>query len=397
MRCTACVATAKGTGAIATIEVYGPDASSVVRRTVRPEGVSEEAAGDCPMVGWVMDGSRRVDQVVAAREGANHWAIHCHGSPLVVEQIMGLLARQGVRTAGFADCLAERLVAEGLDAIGIEARLAAGAVCLEGVRLIQRQPTAGLGAWVRHWRERVGRESVERLREAARGVLERSRRAAWRWRVWRVVIAGPANVGKSTLLNALAGRAVAVVADRAGTTRDYVTVTCRMGPMVVELVDTAGLEGEAEMEGMAEPDRAAQGYARRMIGGADLVLWVVDVAAGSAGGGVMEVPPRGVTAPVILVRNKADLVGGGRPDGGGAIEPVDGDWAEAVAVSAATGAGLEELTGAIRRVVTEPSIGCDEPVVFTDRQRRLVEALAEAEDAEAAQGMLEALLNGPIG
>ena len=56
------------------------------------------------------------------------------------------------------------------------------------------------------------------------------------------MIAGPANSGKSTLLNCLAGREKSIVADIPGTTRDWVSATCISGPLAMEIFDTAGLD-----------------------------------------------------------------------------------------------------------------------------------------------------------
>ena len=90
----------------------------------------------------------------------------------------------------------------------------------------------------------------------------------------RVVIAGPPNAGKSSLLNALARRDVAIVSEEAGTTRDVIEVHLDLGGVPVMLIDTAGLreaEGEVEAEGVRRALARAED--------ADLVLWLVDATA----------------------------------------------------------------------------------------------------------------------
>lgn len=82
-----------------------------------------------------------------------------------------------------------------------------------------------------------------------------------------VVAVGPANIGKSTLLNALAGRGVAVVADEAGTTRDHVGAMLDLGGLVVRYVDTPGQRATADAN-----ERAAQAVAAAMLPAADLIL-----------------------------------------------------------------------------------------------------------------------------
>ena len=89
---------------------------------------------------------------------------------------------------------------------------------------------------------------------------------------WQVVLAGPPNVGKSSLINALAGFERSVVAPVAGTTRDVVTVRVAFDGWPVELSDTAGLRdsGEAlEAEGIART--------KSRLASADLVVWVMDL------------------------------------------------------------------------------------------------------------------------
>jgi len=135
-----------------------------------------------------------------------------------------------------------------------------------------------------------------------------------------VVATGPANVGKSSLANALAGRTVARVADRPGVTRDAVAVDLELDGLVVRWLDAPGTD-LAEDAVLAE----AQALARQAIDAADLVLWCTD--AGSA-------PPQ---AEGLKLATRADLHRGPPPA-----------WADA-AVSATTGQGLPELTRLVRQ------------------------------------------------
>lgn len=133
----------------------------------------------------------------------------------------------------------------------------------------------------------------------------------------RVVIAGPPNAGKSTLLNALAGRDAAIASPIAGTTRDVIEVPLLVGGVPVILIDTAGLrdagDGDAiEAIGIARADAA--------IEASDLLLWLGDAR---------EVPRH---QRVIMVASKADA---GPPTNGG------------IAVSAVTGTGVEALLALI--------------------------------------------------
>jgi tRNA modification GTPase len=139
------------------------------------------------------------------------------------------------------------------------------------------------------------------------------------------VIAGAANVGKSTLANALAGYRRAVVSPQPGTTRDVVTTRLAIDGWPVELADTAGLrdgDGTLERQGMQQ--------ARRAAAEADLCLWVLDA-------GAEPVWPEEGPGCVRLVVNKVD-------------QPAAWDLsgaAGAVRASARTGQGLAELCAAL--------------------------------------------------
>ena len=142
--------------------------------------------------------------------------------------------------------------------------------------------------------------SLELVRNAARAVMERIDRAlltagaAERLREgFTVVIAGPPNVGKSTLMNALLRRDVAITSPIPGTTRDLIEVFLDLKGYPVMLVDTAGIRESAdaiEQEGVAR--------ARRRAKSADLTLWL------SVGD---EVEPPGLGPSTLPVRTKIDL------------------------------------------------------------------------------------------
>ena len=120
------------------------------------------------------------------------------------------------------------------------------------------RPTRIVEAAARHRsREHLADRRGERLRDG-----------------FRVVIAGPPNVGKSSLLNALARRDVAIVSEEAGTTRDVIEVHLDLGGLPVIVTDTAGIR---EARGAVEAEGISRALAR--VEEADLVLWLVDATA----------------------------------------------------------------------------------------------------------------------
>ena len=148
-------------------------------------------------------------------------------------------------------------------------------------------------------------EIAAALAGAERG--ERLREGLW------VVIAGPPNAGKSTLLNRIARREAAIVSPIAGTTRDVIEVHLDLNGYPVNLIDTAGIressDDPVEREGMRR--------AREQAGRANLVLWVIDATAADARAADHSAP--GVTRWTVL--NKMDLVTtAGTPAAGVAVQ-----------------------------------------------------------------------------
>jgi tRNA modification GTPase len=176
-----------------------------------------------------------------------------------------------------------------------------------------------------------------------------------------VTIAGPPNVGKSTLMNQLARREVAIVSPHAGTTRDVIEVQLDLDGYPVTVLDTAGIRetnDPVEQEGV----RRARGRAAE----ADLVLWLADAESG-------KIAHEGV-APVWLVRNKIDL-GGAETD---AMTP--GHLAEAgeFRISARRGDGVAELVAAMIGFAQEYFAANESGLISRERQRKLLQETVES-------------------
>jgi tRNA modification GTPase len=182
-----------------------------------------------------------------------------------------------------------------------------------------------------------------------------------------VVIAGPPNVGKSSLVNALAGYQRSVVSEVAGTTRDTVSVRTAFDGWPVELIDTAGLRDAGGLEGEGI-DRA-----KRVLSEADLVVWVMDASSRD------EVYPddetlAAVKLPLatgwILVMNKSDRSLGWQPN----YPP------GAIHLSAKTGENIARLAEWIAyRLVPDPPTP-NSAVPFTPQLTALIEAAGNASD-----------------
>jgi tRNA modification GTPase len=192
-----------------------------------------------------------------------------------------------------------------------------------------------------------------------------------------VVIAGQPNVGKSSLLNALAGEELAIVTPIAGTTRDVVRQSIQIDGVPMHVIDTAGLRGEHE--GQADTVEAI-GMARAWshIERADAVLFLHDLSRqhepehrahdARIAEELATRVPRGT--PVVHVWNKADVAHAARP------APTDGNGETHLLLSAKTGQGLAELRHALLRLV-----GWEKQTegLFIARARH-VQALAQVHD-----------------
>uniref|UniRef100_A0A674G6Z4 5-taurinomethyluridine-[tRNA] synthase subunit GTPB3, mitochondrial n=1 Tax=Taeniopygia guttata TaxID=59729 RepID=A0A674G6Z4_TAEGU len=289
--------------------------------------------------------------------------LHVHGGPAVVSGVLQALGRlPGLRPAepgeftrrAFAHGKLDLTAAEGLRdliAAETEAQRRQALRQMEGDlgRLYQRwshaltQALAHLEAYIDFSEDDNVEEevlarvavTVRALLQEIRGHLRDGRRGELLRGGVRAVIAGPPNVGKSSLLNLLCRRPAAIVSPSAGTTRDVLEVALDIGGYPLLLSDTAGLRRAAD-----PVEREGVRRARERLCQADLVLAVLDAtsvsptpAALGAALAALEPPPG---TPCVLVLNKADLLGGPR-----GATPAQGP--PATLLSCKTGEGLEAL------------------------------------------------------
>jgi tRNA modification GTPase len=167
-----------------------------------------------------------------------------------------------------------------------------------------------------------------------------------------VAIAGPPNVGKSTLMNQLARREVAIVSPHAGTTRDIIEVQLDLDGYPVIVIDTAGIretDDPVEQEGVRR--------ARARAAEADLVLWLTDTDGAT--------PAGQSAAPTWIVRNKIDLDTTALTRS----EPM-------FAISASRGDGLGDLTAALIGYAQEFFGSAEAGLIGRQRQRDLLQQAA---------------------
>ncbi|MFM9057599.1 MAG: GTPase [Planctomycetaceae bacterium] len=337
--------TPPGRGALAVVGLVGRDAAAVTDQAFAARGgrpVARREDGAIAFGSWRATG----EDLVVVRRRADLVEVHCHGGLAAAAAVAAGLVAFGAEEVAWprwlASCGESQTVVEAFEALAraggpkaarILARQAAGALDAEFARI---------EAW---W------QAGDPAADAAIARLARASRVGLRLtRPWRAVVAGAVNAGKSSLVNALAGHARCIVSHEAGTTRDLVETRIVLDGWEADLVDTAGLRDADDAAGPVE--RAGIARAAAAITDADLVLRVWPANGG---------PPPAVGRGEILVVSKID------------VGPPDHRWpAEAVPTSAATGAGIADLTAAIvARLVPEERAEPDlltGAVPFTPRQ-----------------------------
>ena len=378
------LATAPGRAGVAIVRVSGRGASDAVRTLTRSELPTERHAVIRQLFSKTNDDQIDTGLVLffcgrASYTGEDVAEFHCHGGRAVVAALLEALGRvDGLRPAEPGE-FTRRAVENGrLDLTQAEAILDLVDAETEAQRrLALRQFGGHLTALYEDWRSRlihaaawieagidfadeeIPAEAAETSRAALATVLREiqahltdGRRGELLREGLHVAIIGLPNAGKSSLLNALAQRDVAIVSDVPGTTRDVIEVRLDLGGYPVILADTAGLR--------ESQDRVEQEGVRRARAGAaaaDLRLLLQDST----------VPEKPEIAADIVAWSKADLVSDKRP--------------ENLWISAKTGEGLDQLIRQLADAAAE-KLNLGEAPVLTRARHRL--ALEEAAGAIAA-------------
>ena len=373
-----CVSTAKGAAAIAVVEVFGNGGVDIVRSIFQADG-SKSCAFDIRVIytGYITDDGVIIDHVVACRTEEDVIEISCHGNPLIVEMVMGALSKAGAKLVDAEKLISEKLTSKGgANSIKIEAEIEKlKAVSLSGVKAIAANDLSVVAGG---WLDGIDSLSIEKIKEKCKDILTASETAKYLIGGCRAVIAGPPNSGKSTLLNWLCGREKAIVTDIAGTTRDWVSGTCRAGELVIELFDTAGLD--ASIIGKNAIDEESQRRSMEILNECDVVLLILDSTQTSDDFNFDVIAESG--KKIITVFNKSDL--GGTP-------AVQGS----VSISAMTGDGIDRLLDLIVDVLVGKG-GIAKTICFTERQVGILKRIVDCENIKDIEILIRELVNGCI-
>ncbi len=382
-------ASGAGRAAIAVLRISGPAAGAMVRglcagRLPAPRRASlrhlRDADGvvlDHAMVLWLPG--------PASYTGEDSAELHLHGGPAVTGAVAAALVAAGARPAEPGEFTRRAFLNGRMDLV--EAEAVADLIAAETEaqrRQALRQLEGALGDLYRGWSDRLLRlmaqeealidfpdedlppevaaaaaAETDALRAELAAHLADDRRGERLREGLVFAVTGPPNVGKSSLVNALAGRDVAIVAATPGTTRDALETRVVLAGVPVTLVDTAGLREAAdpiEAEGVRR--------ARARAAAADLVIAVTVAGAGDP-----------AAEAALQVANKTDL--------GGAVP------AGAIGVSAATGAGLPALHARLAEAARRLTEQSGPPPLTRARHRAALGEAAAALDRAAAAPLPE--------
>jgi tRNA modification GTPase len=400
----AAIATPPGRGGIGVVRVSGPGARAIAEAILG----TVPGARHATLAPFRAAGGGAIDQGIALMFSAPHsytgedvLELQGHGGPVVMQLVLRRCVELGARVAEpgeftrrafLNDCLdlaQAESVADLIDAASAEAaRSAARSLAGEFSGRIHRLvkdlvelrvhveacidfPEEEIDPADRRWQ----RSRIEALRASLALLLEEARQGAVLREGLTVVLVGRPNVGKSSLLNRLAGDEVAIVTPIAGTTRDYVRATVSLEGVPIHLIDTAGLR-----EGGDEVERIGIERTWRAVESAGAALFIEDAhGAGAEDRALRSRLPRGL--PAARVVNKIDLGGGTAGRAAEAGETV-------LRLSAKTGAGVSELRAWLLEVAGWRPHG---EGIFMARERHLVALRAAQAHLEEAANASQAI------
>lgn len=380
-------ATTPGRAGIAVVRISGPRAFEASVALGAAPGAARAAR-----LRWLVDpaSGEPLDQALvlafagpASFTGEDVVELQLHGSPAVVRAVLAALAaRPGLRAAepgeftrralsndrldlaqveGLGDLLAAETAAQRRQAVALMRGALSGLA--EGWRGEILRVLAFVEATIDFADEELPSDLLARLVGDLSATVARIEAEVSRGRIaerirdgFEVALVGRPNVGKSTLLNALAGRDAALTSGVAGTTRDVLEVRADLRGLALTLLDTAGLRESGD-----PVERLGVARARERARAADLRVFLVDDPEDTDGLGVAVMPGD------LVVVSKADVRG-----------PM-----EVLAVSGITGQGMDELLGAVGAALEGRAAGAGS--LSHERQRRAAVSAGAAAAAALAE------------
>lgn len=415
----AAISTGQAPGGIGVVRISGPEAVPIGERVFRARSGKRlgELGGYQAALGGVFDpAGEKLDDCVAlvfraprSYTGEDVVELSCHGGLYITRQVLDAVLAAGARPAGRGEFTRQAFLNGKLDLaqaesvmelIGAQGRQAArlalagsgGALSkkLEGMIEELGDLVSQLAAWADFPEEdveevtgRQAEQALEKIRQELQGLLAGFEQGKMYREGLRTVIAGRPNVGKSTLMNLLAGRERSIVTPYPGTTRDVVEESVTLAGVPLLLADTAGLRDASD-----PVEEIGVAAARERLKSAQLVLAVFD-SSRELDGEDLALMDSLRDVPAVAVVNKTDLP---------CLLDLDlirrrfPYWVE---LSAAQGTGGEELEAAVARLLGTENFDPGDGELFTQRQRsaaaRALEGVDQGREALALGMTLDAV------
>ncbi len=375
------IATPPGRGGVGIVRISGARAPAIAESLCEKK-ISPRLATHTPFRvaahAIIDDGIALLFNAPASFTGEDVLELHAHGSPIVLQALVRRALELGARHAEPGEFTQRAYLNNKLDLAQAEAVADIIDAATEGAaRAAVRSLTGEFSRHIQTLQDRLirlrmfveatldfpeedvefieqekAREQLAETRSALEDVIRQAAQGQLLHDGIRVVLAGAPNVGKSSLLNALAGEDVAIVTPIAGTTRDTVRARVSVNGLPVEIIDTAGLrdtDDAVEKIGIART--------RAAIADADLALLLIDANENTniPDELIRELP---ASLPRLVVANKIDLlssdVGTTTTRSSGRAQPLAANHPrheERLQTSAKTGEGIEALRNAIANIV----------------------------------------------
>lgn len=308
MSTIAAIATPNAAGGIGIIRISGEDAINITQKCFRAYSGKKvlDMKGYTALYGQVFDGDSPIDEAVVivfrapkSYTGENVCEICCHGGLYIMQKVLRLVFSLGAVPAGAGEFTKRAYLNGKMDLAQAESVMnmisASGEAALNAARNTLKgnvskkigeicsyliSAAAALAAWSDYPDEDIPAVESGELRKTLTEVLHELQKLIERYDSGKAVtegvntvICGKPNVGKSTLMNVLSGSARSIVTSVAGTTRDVIEETVRVGDILLRLADTAGIH-----ETNDEVESIGVDMAKERIETADLVLAVFDVS-----------------------------------------------------------------------------------------------------------------------
>jgi len=375
----AAVLTGPGRSAVAVIGVRGPGAIEAIECGFAPSTPGTLVPGQIRYGVWYGPTHNRHDtdqvmgeSVVLTPITTHEFEIHCHGGPAAAAKIIDDLSKCQVETIDPALWSASQtslLIAEAQQMLVQCVTARTAAIALDQVRgalLLWCQGRLHMLATIRH------DASLEKLRREFQAMAQQGKLGTRLGEPFRVVLVGPPNVGKSSLVNAIVGYDRSITMDAPGTTRDVLHAETIIDGLPIRLSDTAGMHASIEaieQQGIVLAKAAASA--------ADLVILVSDPHHHID-------DPESLTGAYIKVLNKVDL-----------IDQASLGSSKMIHTVATSGHGVAKLMESIASVLGASMPGPGTPVAVTPRQVAWLQQAAAASSVDEMSRSLESLLSNP--